>query len=507
MENAEGLCQARNENESDDEHIYETLIRRSVTLDTQLFLEVAKQIGKEYFLVGMALCDDKPLMERTELAHPRDIQRVMFDILSHWKNNSPKRNDPAAMVEELCCVLTRNDRNDLVEYIRGQSRREDNTQPGEATFDTRQSSEGRREDNTQPGEATFDTRQSSEGETVDLCGYAAKDDLLQQLRSYTTIDVIHLKLDDNNFSSKPACKGLGEILTSMTSLQSLSLSRCQLTTDGVKCLAEGLSNCRTLEKLLLSENDFSSRGAVKALNKMVISIKALATLRLSHNDFSSPEAGAALVKIFTSMSKLQSLNISCCCLSDEGLKTVAASLAQCTNLEKLQLAENDFSRSSTCRTLSVTLETLGSLKQLTTLSLKCCKLTDDGAMCVAKSLARHSQMKVLDLSKNDMSNPSTGQALGESLNVMHQLQNLGLKGCHLNGTGTSSVVVGLSQCSQMKMLDLSENDFGGNEAFTALLENVRNMKNLQDLSLAKCQLSSQVKELLKGCVTCKVYVD
>ena len=92
-----------------------------VTLDTQLFIEVAKQIGKEYFLVGMALCDNKPLMEQTELAYPRDIQRVMFDILSHWKNNSPKRNDPAAMVKELCCVLTRNDRNDLVEYIRGQS--------------------------------------------------------------------------------------------------------------------------------------------------------------------------------------------------------------------------------------------------------------------------------------------------------------------------------------------------------------------------------------------------
>ena len=28
---------------------------------------------------------------------------------------------------------------------------------------------------------------------------------------------------------------------------------------------------------------------------------------------------------------------------------------------------------------------------------------------------------------------------------------------------------------------LSENDFGGNEAFTAFLEKVKNMKNLQDL--------------------------
>ncbi|KAI0209015.1 hypothetical protein LSAT2_006273 [Lamellibrachia satsuma] len=435
------------------------------------------------------------------------------------------------------------------------------------------------------------TEQILTDEVVDLCRYTAKGHkmkgLLQQLRSHAGVNMKYLKLDDNNFSSQSVCKDLGEIVKSMTSLKSLSLCHCKLTAYGMKCLAEGLSNCQTLEKLLLSRNDFSSADAATAIKDILTSSTALKTLSLkscqlqgpgamdvasslakctnmetlelsvndfqaiiktlvesirlmkvlrslgldqckltidglknlrscenittlvlSNNDFSSPAAGAALGDIFTSMSKLECLNMSCCRLSDDGMQTVTRNLSKCTKLRRLLLAENDFSNQDTCMPLVETLEVLGNLKLLTSLCLKCCKLAGPGAMSVAKSLERsYSQMMLLELSHNDMSELSTAEALGDSFKVMKNLQNLGLKGCKLSGAGACSVAVGLSECSEIKILDLSENDFSEADAFKALLESVKKMKSLKTLSLKKCQLSSNDKELLKGCVTCKVYFD
>ena len=72
-----------------------------MTLNDQFLLNVAGKIGKEYFAVGIFLHVKQPVIERIEHANPVDIKRRVFEILSHWKKNSAKRRDPAAMVKQL----------------------------------------------------------------------------------------------------------------------------------------------------------------------------------------------------------------------------------------------------------------------------------------------------------------------------------------------------------------------------------------------------------------------
>ena len=91
------------------------------TLSDPFLLGVANKIGKEYFDVGISLGVDKPVIERIEHAYSGDIKRKMFEILSHWKKNSPIRNDHVAMVKQLCNALSRNGHSDVADYVIDQS--------------------------------------------------------------------------------------------------------------------------------------------------------------------------------------------------------------------------------------------------------------------------------------------------------------------------------------------------------------------------------------------------
>ncbi|KAI0209014.1 hypothetical protein LSAT2_006272 [Lamellibrachia satsuma] len=110
----------RNDSEAGEETTHETRNRQpsyTGTLSDQFLLGVANKIGKEYFNVGISLGFDKSVVEQIQHAYPGDIKRMMFEILSRWKKNSPKRRDHVAMVKQLCKALSENGHGDVADYV------------------------------------------------------------------------------------------------------------------------------------------------------------------------------------------------------------------------------------------------------------------------------------------------------------------------------------------------------------------------------------------------------
>ena len=244
-----------------------------------------------------------------------------------------------------------------------------------------------------------------------------------------------LDLGNNRIGSKGAAV-LGYGLMCCSKLQSLSLHGNEIHKDGAPILASGLKHCHTLTTLKLDYNHFCSEGTA---------------------DF------FATIKHFK---YLQSLSISCNNIGSIGASAITEGLTNCNNLRTLNFDDNSIG-SHGAKALALGLR---NWKHLTQLCLRQNNIYVDGAKAIANEMKVNDSLQILDLHDNNI-NADGGATQAEENSKSQTYDDL------------AAFIKGISFCTELKMLDLSDN--GINSASAAVLSvGLKHCKNLVTLNLS-----------------------
>ncbi|KAI0221233.1 hypothetical protein LSAT2_027384, partial [Lamellibrachia satsuma] len=97
-------------------------------------------------------------------------------------------------------------------------------------------------------------------------------------------------------------------------------------------------------------------------------------------------------------------------------------------------------------------------------------------------------MYSLRLDSNQFNDPTTVQALADSVSQMTALRSLGLSNCSLSGEGSAALVIALGHLPSLTELKLDTNKFDHPTTGLALAASVSQMKALQSLRLESCHI-------------------
>ena len=79
-------------------------------------MSVAAKLGNGSLELGVNLGIELPAIKALEVNHPRDVQRVLLELLVMW-NNGLEETSESAVIEMLCSVVSNMHRNDVVLFI------------------------------------------------------------------------------------------------------------------------------------------------------------------------------------------------------------------------------------------------------------------------------------------------------------------------------------------------------------------------------------------------------
>ena len=201
-----------------------------------------------------------------------------------------------------------------------------------------------------------------------------------------------------------------------------------LSNGGFAAVARTLSTFTQLESLTVSISNYGDNNPLNdcvVLGNLLESGVRLKYLSLVDSWNKIGDAGIAALErgLKCIGSSLKELYLPNCSIGDEGLSTLAAALGDCACLERLDLSENDISM--TAAGLRFMRSIGSSLKQL---YLSDCSLGSEGLSTLVAALVDCTCLKVLDLSQNDF---STAAGL-RSLSHWVQTASLTLDALRLN---------------------------------------------------------------------------
>ena len=261
-------------------------------------------------------------------------------------------------------------------------------------------------------------------------------------------------------------------------------------------IARTFSNLKQLEELSVTNNVYVRNplnphpgNSINPLNDCVALGNLLESgVRLKHlslRGYNIGDAGVTLlVRGLRSIgSSLKELNLYDCSIGSEGLSTLAVALDNCTTIKKLYVGDNDFSTASAGLTaLSDSLQRTGI--QLDELGFGGCRINDEGLHALIE---------------------------GESHDHLSALQLLDLDGNNFGNEGLSTLAAALADCTGIRTLHLSDNDFSmaaaGLRSLSVSLQTAR--IQLDELRLLDCHISDEgLQALTEGAAVnhCK-YLD
>eukprot|EP00984_Skeletonema_dohrnii_P026243 scaffold15567_cov74-Skeletonema_dohrnii-CCMP3373.AAC.3 len=199
-----------------------------------------------------------------------------------------------------------------------------------------------------------------------------------------------------SFSTLDGCSPLGTLLESgACKLKKIHLMSSNIDDDGVAAFANGLRSIGPfLRELLLPDNSIGNEG-LSTLVTALESCTSLERLDLSDNDFSLATAGLGSLSgwLQTAVLNLNELSLRYCAINDEGVQTLAEGATN--HCKDLNLSGNDSITALGLRYLSTSLQSNSC--RLEKLCLGDMNIGDDGAEVLARGLIGNKVLRCLEL--------------------------------------------------------------------------------------------------------------
>ena len=228
--------------------------------------------------------------------------------------------------------------------------------------------------------------------------------------------------------------------------------------DGRACdlLAKVVPSMSRLEELWLNRNEIGHGGAVKVIKSLCGSeVKQLLLYKVGIGG----QDCEALSELLRSTPSLEWLHIGQNNLSSESVTNVMTGLSHNNSLRKLSISESHFSLRNTQHLSSLLRE--HSKCALTSLRLRDCHISSEGAVELATALCKNTTLRELNLSGNAIGEPVEGvTAIATMLAENKSLTWLELEDCHISGQGAGELAAALCKNSTLQDLDLNFNPIG-----------------------------------------------
>ena len=275
---------------------------------------------------------------------------------------------------------------------------------------------------------------------------------------------------------------MANALSAMTSVTSITMT--EINDPGVS--ATTLSTLKNLTNLSLWNCGLTARSLPAIINALQC-LPQLEELDLQGNDLSDMNADYATTLPLVSL-HLTDLQLSECQLTARSLPAITHILLCCSQLQELNLSGNDFSDMTAGDATTLFVVSLSAYSHLTWLNISDCHFTVRSLPAITPILQCCSQLKGLELSGNDFSDMTAGDATTlfvGSLSACNHLTGLDISECGLTATTLPAITTGIQCWTQLDSLDLGGNDFHDVTASQAtdFIAAVNNHTNISKLAL------------------------
>lgn len=284
---------------------------------------------------------------------------------------------------------------------------------------------------------------------------------------------------------------LHSLLLARSELKKFRLASSCVSSEGLACLASGLSHCHHLEELDLSNNQLGEQDT-KVLVGALEGKCWLKRLDLSHFPLGSSTL-AELAQGLSHMTFLQSLCLNNNDIGDIGCYHLSKTLRAATSLEELGLSYNQIGDTGAQHLAAI----LPELPELRKIDLSGNGISPAGGVRLAESLALCKHLEELMLGCNALGDPT---ALGLAQGLPQHLRVLHLQSSRLGPEGALSLGQALDGCPYMEEISLAENSLAGGVPHFRL-----GLPLLRHIDLVSCEIDNQTaKPLTASIVLCPV---
>ena len=239
-----------------------------------------------------------------------------------------------------------------------------------------------------------------------------------------------------------------DVIKCCTNLQSLDMSNCKISSEGVALLFDDHQCWVNLHSLNLRRNRIGSDGA-QVLSKVLVYCKNLRCLNLTQNSIGD-DGAVALAEGLKDLTSLLKLRLHDNKITSQGVLALVEVLKY-NHLQHLDLSWNSIGPESMAALVDVICA-----DSLQTLKLSRCDLLLDGAISLSAGLKSCRQLVKLDISFNNIG-PLGMLCLAEGLQYCTNLQVLNVSDNNITSDGVAAIVGVMKSCRYLQELDLSGN--------------------------------------------------
>ena len=283
----------------------------------------------------------------------------------------------------------------------------------------------------------------------------------------------NLDLNHSNITEE-AANVIVTVFSINTDLQGLNLGGNDLQKSGAIKIAKGLQKISSLTKLYIDHNNITDEAADDIAAAISCNIH-LQELNLGGNDFRT----SGIIVISRSLQKISFLAKLCIYhnyITDEAADDIAAAISCNIHLQELNLGGNDF-RASGIIVISRSLQTISSLRIL---YINHNNITDEAADDIAAAISCNKNLQKFDISGNNLLTPAGVIKIMKGLEGLNTLRKLYISNNSITDEVADYVTAVISCNTNIKVLDISGNNLQANGAIKIgnFLQNIYTPKTL-----------------------------